>query len=118
MLIQIELRDTDHKGRRLGNKVNMTYCRVIRQAGDGLRLENIAVPVQRFYHAMTVSLLSKDPENPEVDKVDKGSIRFIRDNLSRFLASPESVPPKVDARTEDIRTSDGSVNLHQQSPKS
>ena len=94
MLIQIELRDTDHKGRRLCNKVNMTHCRVIRQSGDGLRLENIAIPVQRFYHAMTVSLLSKDPENPEVDKVDKGSIRFIQANLARFLAPPEQVSQK------------------------
>lgn len=89
MLIQIELRDTDHKGRRLGNKVNMTYCRVIRQAGDGLRLNNLAIPVQRFYHAMTVSLLSADPENPDVNKLDKGQVRCIQANLERFLAPQE-----------------------------
>jgi hypothetical protein len=111
MLIQIELRDTDHKGRRLNNKVNMTHCRVIRQSGDGLRLENISIPIQRFYHAMTVSLLSKDPDNPEVDKVDKGSIRFIQANLARFLAPPEPVSPQADARSEDSRIADGPVNI-------
>lgn len=86
MLIQIELRDKDQKGNRLPNKVVMTYCRVIKQAGDGVRLDNIAIPVQKFYHAMTVALLSKDPEHPEVDKIDKGSIMIINNNLERFLS--------------------------------
>ena len=86
MLIQVELRDTDHKGQRLHNKIVMTHCRVIRQSGDGLRLENLAVPVQRFYHAMTVALLSKDPDNPDKDKLDKGQVLYIQKNLERFLA--------------------------------
>ena len=90
MLIQVELRDTDSHGRRLGNsKVHMSFCRVIRQPGDGLRMENIAPAVQRFYHSMTAALLQKDPENPEVDKVDKGTYPVIMANLARFLAAPE-----------------------------
>lgn len=111
MLINIELRDTDHKGRRLGNKVNMVYCRVIRQAGDRLRLNNLAVPIQRFYHAMTVSLLSKDPENPEVDKIDKGSIRVIQDNLVRFLSAPSKDDvPAEEYKPESAETSGNPVN--------
>lgn len=90
MLIQIELRDTDCHGKRIGNsRVHMSSCRVVRQPGDGLRMENIAPAVQRFYHSMTAALLQKDPENPEVDKLDKGTYPVIMGNLARFLASPK-----------------------------
>lgn len=90
MLIQIELRDTDFHGKRLGNsRVHMSACRVVRQPGDGLRMENIAPAIQRFYHSMTAALLQKDPENPEVDKVDKGTYPVITANLARFLAPPK-----------------------------
>ena len=86
MLIRIELRDIDPHGKRMGGKVVMSSCRVVKQAGDGLRMDNLAPGIQRFYHCMTAALLQKDPENPEVDKVDKGRIVTIQNNLARFLA--------------------------------
>ena len=89
MLIQIELRDTTPQAKRLaGGRVIMPVCRVIRQAGDGLRLDALAPSVQRFYHCMTAALLQKDPENPDVDSVDKGTFAVVRANLERFLKAP------------------------------
>lgn len=85
MLIQLELRDTTPQSKRLGGKVYMPYCRVVRQSGDGLRLDNIAPLIQKYYHCMTAALLQADPENPDVDKLDKGSFVVIQRNLARFL---------------------------------
>lgn len=90
MLIQIELRDTTPQAKRLsGGRIVMPSCRVIRQAGDGLRLDNLAVALQKFYHCLTVTLLQKDPENPDVDATDKGTLLVVQRNLSRFLDQPE-----------------------------
>lgn len=90
MLIQIELRDTTPQAKRLsGGRIVMPVCRVIRQAGDGLRLNNLAPAVQRFYHAMTAALLQKDPDNPDVGSVDKGTFPVVQNNLTRFLKTPE-----------------------------
>lgn len=85
MLIQIELRDSNPQGKRIGGKVYSPFCRVIRQGGDSLRMDNLAAPLQKFYHAMTAALLQPDPDNPEVDKVDKGSFIIIQRNLKKFL---------------------------------
>lgn len=85
-MIAVELHDTDPRGARLGgSRVVMTQCRVIRQSGDGLRLGNLAAALQRFYHCMTVALFQKDPENPDVDVIDKGTMPVVQKNLSRFL---------------------------------
>jgi len=93
VLIQIELRDTDSHGKRLGSsKVHMSYCRVFKQAGDGIRMDNLAGAIQKFYHSLTAVLLQKDPENPEVDKVDKGTYPVIVANLARFTAGGKVLP--------------------------
>lgn len=90
MRIIVELHDTDPRGARLGgSRVVMTQCRAMCQAGDGLRMANLEPLLQRFYRSMTVALLQKDPENPEVDKVDRGTYPVIRANLERFLSAPE-----------------------------
>ena len=90
MLIQIELRDTTPQAKRLGGgRIVMPVCRVIRQPGDGLRLDNLAPAVQKFYHCMTSALLQKDPENPDVGQLDKGTFLVVQNNLARFLKPGE-----------------------------
>ena len=67
----------------------MTQCRAMCQAGDGLRMSNLEPLLQRFYRSLTVALLQKDPENPDVDKVGRGTYPVIRANLERFTSVPE-----------------------------
>lgn len=91
MLIQIELRDTTPQAKRLaGGRIVMPACRVIKQAGDGIRLSNLAVPLQKFYYCLTASLLQKDPENPDIASLDKGTFPVVTANLDRFLCHSKS----------------------------
>lgn len=97
MLIQVELRDTSPQAKRLrGGRIVMPSCRVLRQPGDGLRLSNLAIPMQKFYHAMTAALLQKDPDNPEVDALDKGTFLIVQGNLQRFLTPPQKQEDRND----------------------
>ena len=90
MLVQIELRDTTPQAKRLsGGRIVMSVCRAYRQPGDGIRLNNLAPEIQRFYHALTAALLQKDPEHPDVDTVDKGTFIVVQNNLARFRSPPE-----------------------------
>ena len=98
MLIQIELRDTTPQAKRLhGGRVVMPVCRVVRQAGDGIRLSNLAIPLQKFYYCLTASLLQKDPENPDIASLDKGTFPVVMANLDRFLchSKPEGANDAV-----------------------
>lgn len=85
MLISIELHDKSPQGKRLGKSaIVMTSCRVFRQSGDGIRLNNLAPAVQQFYQAATVALLHRDPASVIPEQLGHGTYPVVVENLERF----------------------------------
>ena len=64
MLIQIEIRDTAPNGKRYsGKKCTLSKFNVIRQAGDGLRLNNLANQAATWFKGAAMLFLN-DSVNP------------------------------------------------------
>ena len=64
MLIQIEIRDTAPQGKRFeGKKCTLSKFNVIRQAGDGLRLNNLATQAASWFKGAAMLFLN-DSVNP------------------------------------------------------
>jgi len=50
MKIEIHIRDTDKTGKRVGKRnAFVESCRVYKEAGDGLRLDNLAIPAYAYF---------------------------------------------------------------------
>ena len=59
MLIQIEIRDTAPNGKRYsGKKCVLSKFNVIRQAGDGLRLNNLATQAASWFKGAAMLFLN------------------------------------------------------------
>ena len=59
MLIQIEIRDTAPNGKRYsGKKCTLSKFNVIRQAGDGLRLNNLATQAASWFKGAAMLFLN------------------------------------------------------------
>lgn len=64
MLIQIEIRDTAPNGKRYsGKKCTLSKFNVIRQAGDGVRLNNLATQAASWFKGAAMLFLN-DSVNP------------------------------------------------------
>ena len=64
MLIQIEIRDTNPQGKRFkGKKCVLSKFNVYRQAGDGLRLNNLAMQAASWFKGAAMLFLN-DSVNP------------------------------------------------------
>lgn len=87
MKIEIHLRDGNAQGHKLGQgRLLMESCRVYREAGDGLRLNNMAVAAQAYFSAMTKVFVNggdvskmKESERPEM-----GTIKGIQGLLNKL----------------------------------
>ena len=59
MLIQIEIRDTNPQGKRFeGKKCVLSKFNVYRQAGDGLRLNNLATQAASWFKGAAMLFLN------------------------------------------------------------
>lgn len=59
MLIQIEIRDTAPNGKRFeGKKCTLSKFNVIRQAGDGVRLNNLAYSAATWFKGAAMLFLN------------------------------------------------------------
>ena len=64
MLIQIEIRDTNPHGKRFeGKKCVLSKFNVYRQAGDGIRLNNLAMQAASWFKGAAMLFLN-DSVNP------------------------------------------------------
>jgi len=66
MKIEIILRDTDTHGKRIKRRraCVIESCRVYRQAGDGLRLNNLATLAHKWFLGAALAFVNDDPDNP------------------------------------------------------
>lgn len=64
MKIEIHLRDTMPNGKRINQRraCRLESCRVYREAGDGLRLNNIAHLALQWFQAAALCFINDDPE--------------------------------------------------------
>jgi len=61
--IEIHLRDTNCQGKRLGGKkCVLESCRVYREAGDGVRLNNLAVLAAKWFQGAALLFINDDAE--------------------------------------------------------
>lgn len=67
MRIEIHLRDTGKDGKYVGLKgLRCSALRVIREAGDKLRLNNIAPQMEKLFAAATAEILRQARGEPDV----------------------------------------------------
>lgn len=66
MKIEIIIRDTNSHGKRLGKRnCYLESCRVYKQAGDGLRLDNVAPLAYRWFHGAAMVFLNDNPSRAD-----------------------------------------------------
>ena len=62
MRIEIVLRDTKPNGKRIPNRACVVEsCRVFKQAGDGLRLDNVAPMAHKWFLGAALAFVNDDP---------------------------------------------------------
>lgn len=72
MKIEIHIRDTDKHGKRVGMaNLFLESCKVYKEAGDGLRLDNFAVFVQSYFNEKAKEVTKAMRENRSVTFVTK-----------------------------------------------
>lgn len=79
MKIEIHIRDSYANGKKLGRRrLMLESCRVYKEAGDGLRLDNVAPVAYAFFKSACMVFLKDDPTNkdetmtlPNVDRLEK-----------------------------------------------
>lgn len=79
MKIEIHIRDSAANGKKLGRRrLMLESCRVYKEAGDGLRLDNVAPVAYAFFKSACMVFLKDDPTNkdetmtlPNVDRLEK-----------------------------------------------
>ena len=66
MKIEIHIRDSYANGKKLGRRrLMLESCRVYKEAGDGLRLDNVAPVAYAFFKSACMVFLKDDPTDPE-----------------------------------------------------
>lgn len=79
MKIEIHIRDSYANGKKIGRRrLMLESCRVYKEAGDGLRLDNVAPGAYAFFKSACMVFLKDDPTNkdetmtlPNVDRLEK-----------------------------------------------
>lgn len=72
MKVEIHFRDSDKTGKRVGMRnLFMESCKVYKEPGDGLRLDNFAVFVQAYFNEHGKEVAKAMRENRAVTFVTK-----------------------------------------------
>ena len=94
MLIQIEIRDTNPQGKRFeGKKCVLSKFNVYRQAGDGLRLNNLATQAASWFKGAAMLFLN-DSVNPTTSTKegtlpsDKRFEQYLKDDEKKEETKP------------------------------
>lgn len=62
MKIEIHIRDSYANGKKIGRRrLILESCRVYKEAGDGLRLDNVAPVAYAFFKSACMVFLKDDP---------------------------------------------------------
>ena len=62
MQIEIHIRDSYANGKKIGRRrLTLESCRVYKEAGDGLRLDNVAPVAYTFFKSACMVFLKDDP---------------------------------------------------------
>lgn len=70
MKIEIHIRDTKSNGKRVGGRAcYVESCRVFKEAGDGLRLDNLAVTASRWF--LIAAKMLANGKLPSVEKQEE-----------------------------------------------